>query len=137
MIWFRHECAARHDPRLQILGSLSGAEGLGIYWSLLEEIGKHSNSFQLKILGTLTFSEFSLKNPDPPDIRDVPMLPVNILARNLFTSPRKLLSVIDLSARLGLFDPERWLSLGILYSPAFERRAERYLRWLLARNSTP
>jgi len=48
MKWFHHECAARYDPKLQILGSQYGSEGIGIYWGLLEEIGQHSDTFNLK-----------------------------------------------------------------------------------------
>ena len=62
MKWFHHECAARYDSKLQILGSLYGAEGIGIYWGLLEEIGQHSDTFHLKVIGfdekiDKTFSE--------------------------------------------------------------------------------
>ena len=51
MKWFHHECAARYDSKLQTLGSLFGAEGIGIYWGLLEEIGQHSDTFYLKVIG--------------------------------------------------------------------------------------
>ena len=51
MKWFHHECAARYDPKLQILGSQYGSEGIGIYWGLLEEIGQHSDTFNLKVTG--------------------------------------------------------------------------------------
>ncbi len=51
MKWFHHECAARYDSKLQILGSHYGAEGIGIYWGLLEEIGQHSDTFHLKVIG--------------------------------------------------------------------------------------
>ena len=51
MKWFHHECAARYDSKLQILGSEHGAEGIGIYWGLLEEIGQHSDTFHLKVIG--------------------------------------------------------------------------------------
>ena len=40
MKWFHQECAAKHDPKLQTLGASHGAEGLGIFWGLLEEIGQ-------------------------------------------------------------------------------------------------
>ena len=63
MKWFHHECAARYDSKLQILGSHFGAEGIGIYWGLLEEIGQHSDTFHLKVIGVneeidKTFSKY-------------------------------------------------------------------------------
>jgi hypothetical protein len=143
MKWFHHETAARHDPKLQVLGSSHGAEGLGIFWGLLEEIGQHSDTFHLKVLGISTDADKSFANlvenaeqstadalGNNIDINKVPRLPVKILAKNLFSSPRKLASVIDTCVEIGLFDSLKWLKFNVLYSPAFEQRADDYTRRL-------
>ena len=110
MKWFHHECAARHDPKLQVLGSQFGAEGIGIFWGLLEEIGQHSDTFHLKVTGISP--EIDTKHfPHQP----IPCLPIKILAKNLFTSHTKLKSVIDLCVEIGLFDPDKWLHYNLLY----------------------
>ena len=71
MKWFHHECAARYDSKLQILGSHYGAEGIGIYWGLLEEIGQHSDTFHLKVVGVneeidQTFSKLLQNSKESP-----------------------------------------------------------------------
>jgi hypothetical protein len=89
MKWFHHECAARHQPKLQILGSTHGAEGLGIFWGLLEEIGQHSDTFHLKVmqiseesdqtfLNLLQTSERSADNFPATyfDLTEIPRLPL-------------------------------------------------------------
>ncbi|MBI5021787.1 MAG: DUF4373 domain-containing protein [Ignavibacteriales bacterium] len=134
MKWFHHECAARHDPKLQVLGSTYGAEGIGIYWGLLEDIGQHSDTFHLKLTGispeidqkfsnTASGSQFLLRNP-----QSIPRLPLKILSKNLFTSPKKLKNVIELCVEVGLFDSDKWLNYNLLYSPSFEQRADDYTR---------
>lgn len=134
MKWFHHECAARHDPKLQVLGSAHGAEGIGIYWGLLEEIGQHSDTFHLKVTGISEesdkkFLEFIHEGKNnPTEILNVPKLPFKILAKNLFTSPKKLNNVIEICAEAGLFDPDKWLNYNLLYSPSFEHRADDYTR---------
>lgn len=141
MKWFHHETAARHDPKLQMLGSSHGAEGLGIFWGLLEEIGQHSDTFYLKILGISeeadkTFMNL-LANPGADnefptnaqlDLRMVPKLTAKILAKNLFTSAKRLKSVIQTSVDVGLFDSYKWLKFNVLHSPSFELRADDYTR---------
>ncbi len=141
MKWFHHECAARHDPKLQILGSTHGAEGLGIYWGLLEEIGQHSDTFHLKVMqiseesdqtfmNLLQTSEKAADNFSAVhlDLARVPRLPVRILGKNLFTSLRKLKEVIETCVQVGLFDSHKWLKFNVLYSPSFEQRADDYTR---------
>jgi hypothetical protein len=143
MKWFHHECSARHDPKLQVLGSAHGAEGLGIFWGLLEEIGQHSDTFHLKVLGISEAPDRSfmeiLHNPENSvsssfdsqlDLQKVPRLPAKILAKNLFTSQRNLRAVIETSVGVGLFDSDKWLKFNVLYSPPFEQRADDYTRRL-------
>ena len=141
MKWFHHECAARHDPKLQVLGASHGADGLGIYWGLLEEIGQHSDTFHLKVMGINgeadeQFSDF-LRYPQtiPQNpfgncsiITAIPRLPVKLLAKNLFTSPKKLQAVVAFCIEVGLFDARKWLEFNVLYSPSFEHRADDYTR---------
>ena len=141
MKWFHHECAAKHDPKLQTLGDEFGAEGLGIYWGLLEEIGQHSDTFHLKVTGISHEADSDLDSltqgserltmkafPSQLDLKKIPQLSVRLLAKNLFTPPQKLAKVLEAVARIGLFDSAKWLKYNILYSPSFELRADDYTR---------
>jgi hypothetical protein len=134
MKWFHHECAARHDPKLQVLGSQYGAEGSGIYWGLLEDIGQHSDTFHLKVIGISMESDkkfletLQIRPDNEGGMQKVPILPIKILAKNLFTSPKKLKNVIELCVNVGLFDADKWLNYNLLYSPSFEHRADDYTR---------
>jgi hypothetical protein len=148
MKWFHHECAARHDPKLQILGATHRAEGLGIFWGLLEEIGHHSDTFHLKILGIseeidqrfLSFLQEPLEKRkvfgdafiDPGRI---PRLPMKILAKNLFTTRRRLVEVINTCVGVGLFDSRKWSEFNVLHSSSFEQRADDYTRRLQRRHT--
>lgn len=149
MKWFHHECAARHQPKLQILGSTHGAEGLGIFWGLLEEIGQHSDTFHLKVMqisresdqtfiNLLRTSERSADNffADHLDLTEIPRLPLKILAKNLFTSPHRLREVIETGVQVGLFDAAKWLRFNVLYSPSFEQSADDYTRRMHKKTDT-
>jgi hypothetical protein len=139
MKWFQHECTAKHDPWLQILGEEFGAEGTGVYWGLLEEIGHSSSTFRLKVTGASVESDRAyvdvlLRGKDPAVSIDipagviVPTVRLGILARLLFTTEEKLLGIIERLATLGVFDESNWHAYGLLYSPAFEQRADAYTR---------
>ncbi len=141
MKWFHHECAARHDPKLQVLGSTHGAEGVGLFWALLEEIGQHSDTFHLKIIGInreaderfsdfLRYPTITSESPfeDCDFIAHVPRLPVKLLAKNLFTSQKKLQTVIAFCVEISLFDYRKWVEYNVLYSSSFEKRADDYTR---------
>ncbi len=141
MKWFHHDCTARHDPRLQILGATHGPEGLGIFWGLLEEIGQHSDTFHLKVMEFSKKSDKSfailLENPRKEsndlfdhnvDLSRIPRLPVKTLAKNLFTTSKTLTTIIATCISAGLFDRQKWLRYNVLYSPSFERRGDDYTR---------
>jgi hypothetical protein len=141
MKWFHHECSAKHDPRLQILGAAFGAQGLGVYWGVLEEIGQHSDTFHLKVTDISDevdhkFEEFCMKPNESSetisglsvDLSRVPRFPVKILAKVLFTTPKRLRAIIEQCVQVGLFDRCKWLTYNILYSPSFEQRADDYTR---------
>ena len=143
MKWFHHECAARHDPKLQMLGTAHGGEGLGTFWGLLEEIGQHSETFHLKVTANNdeadhNFSQMMQRNPEDgvatfnshTDLNEIPMLPLKILARNLFTTSNRLKAIIETCVTVGLFDQSKWLQFNVLYSPSFEQRADDYTRRL-------
>jgi hypothetical protein len=143
MKWFHHECAARYDSKLQILGSKHGAEGIGIYWGLLEEIGQHSDTFHLKVIGVneeidQTFSKFLQNSKESQQkyfatvvtATSIPILPIKILSRNLFASPKRVIQVIQTAAEIGLFDLQKWTEFNVLYSQSFEQRADDYTRRL-------
>jgi len=141
MKWFHHECTAKHDPKLQMLGEEQGAEGLGVYWGLLEEIGHHSDTFHIKITGVS--AECDHASADANLDREgsivslrvsagdkVPIMTLKLLARLLFTTEKRLRAVIEKSVEVGLFDEARWRTSRLLYSPAFEHRADNYTRRL-------
>ena len=143
MKWFHHECAARYDSKLQILGSHFGAEGIGIYWGLLEEIGQHSDTFHLKVIGVneeidRTFSKKLKSSTESQQnyfmilskATNIPILPIKILSRNLFASPKRVIQVIQTAAEIGLFDLQKWSEFNVLYSQSFEQRADDYTRRL-------
>jgi hypothetical protein len=143
MKWFHHECAARYDSKLQILGSHFGAEGIGIYWGLLEEIGQHSDTFHLKVIGVneeidKTFSKIMKSSTEsqqnyfmiPSKATNIPILPIKILSRNLFASPKRVIQVIQTAAEIGLFDLQKWSEFNVIYSQSFEQRADDYTRRL-------
>jgi len=148
MKWFHHECAAKHDPKLQTLGAQHGAEGLGIFWGLLEEIGQHSDTFYLKISGISAIADRTFEEilqdeaKAPPElgrervaIGSLPRFPLKILAKILFTSPQKLERVIHSAVEIGLFERKPWQEYSILHSQAFERRADDYTRRVHRRHS--
>ncbi len=149
MKWFHHDCTARHDPRLQILGATHGPEGLGIFWGLLEEIGQHSDTFHLKIMQISKKSDKSFANllensrKESNDLVDrnvnlskIPRLPVKTLAKNLFTTSKTLTAIISTCISAGLFDRQKWARYSVLYSPAFERRGDDYTRRVQRRSGS-
>jgi hypothetical protein len=130
MKWFHHECAAKHDPKLQTLGAFFGAEGLGMYWGILEEIGQHSDAFHLKVTGISEeldkkFTDLQVSplpqrtGPFTPSVgvNRVPKIPLKILARILFTTPKKLKAMIETSVEIGLFDSAKCLHQRTLSMP--------------------
>lgn len=141
MKWFHHDSTARHDPKLQILGAQHGPEGWGIFWALLEEIAQHSDTFHLKVMEFSKKSDKSFANllessqeesavlfGPSIDLRKIPRLPVKTLAKNLFTTTKTLISVIDTCTHVNLFDRQKWVKYNVLYSPSFEHRADDYTR---------
>ena len=141
MKWFHHDCAASHDPKLQILGATHGAEGLGVFWGLLEQIGQHSDTFHLKIMEISEKADKSFANlilqPEKDseqmfeshvDLARIPRLPIKNLAKNVFTSSKRLPKVITSCIDIGLFDRQKWLKYNVLHSASFERRGDDYTR---------
>jgi hypothetical protein len=141
MKWFHHECSARHDPKLQTLGNAFGMEGIGIYWSLLEEIGEHSDTFHLKVSGLSEETDQLFmdlcQNPHGiqsspfvgvKDMTKVPRVPLKILAREFYVSAEKFADVVSFAVQLGLFDSTKWLQFNVLHSSGFEHRADDYTR---------
>ena len=141
MKWFHHDCAASSDPKLQFLGTAHGLEGIGLFWILLEEIGQHSDTFHLKLIGSskecdrnfmnlLTNQETRQDNlfGSHLDPTKIPQLQVRTLAKHHFSSTKKLMAVIRSCTNIGLFDRQKWLQFNVLYSPSFEQRADEYTR---------
>jgi len=141
MKWFQHDCAARLDPRIRTLGKRVRAEGMGIFWGLLEEIGRDSETFHLKVRdyspdADARFDDLKRTSAASPpdaatpafDLEEIPQLSIRILAADLFTTPGRLRTTIDAALDVGLFDRATWQAYNILYSAGFARRADNYHR---------
>jgi hypothetical protein len=139
MKWFHHECSATHDPKLVLLSEEFEAEGIGVYWGLLELIGYHSDTFHIKVTGVSAEADKAYVNAllcrdDPtasipvPAGASIPMFGLGILAGLVHTTEERLLEIIEKSASLGILDQYKWHTYGLLHSPAFERSAEAYTR---------
>lgn len=141
MKWFQHDCAARLDPRIRTLGQTVRAEGMGIFWGLLEEIGRDSETFHLKVRDHSSEADARFdalaRNPHVahPDVaaplvnlENIPQLSLRILAADLFTTPGRLRKTIDAAVDAGLFEREKWQAYNVLYSTGFARRADNYHR---------
>jgi hypothetical protein len=141
MKWFQHDCGARHDPQIRALGKKAGGEGLWIYFGLLETLGEHSETVHLKVLDIAPEADRAFeklrRNPDgissdlfdlSLDIKRIPRLSVAILAEDLLTTPETLKKTIRVAVALELFDRDKWRKYNVLYSPAFDRRADNYYR---------
>ncbi len=139
MKWFKHDCTAMHDPRMQRLGSTLGLEGVAVYWGLLEAIGHLSDTFHLRITGVNEEADrhFGLVRNKPPIARRffgrtvpasaaLPYYPLDLMANNYFTTPAKILAVISAAVELELFDRDKWCRWSILYSRMFEKQADEY-----------
>ncbi len=139
MKWFRHECSALHDPKLYLLAAAHGAEGIGVYWGLLEEIGFHSDTFHLKVAGVSAESDQAyvdaLMHGKEPLVsihalagENIPIMHVGILAGLVCVPEDRLLKIIERLVELGLLDQSNWLAYGLLHSPDLERLADAYIR---------
>ncbi|MGB5872898.1 MAG: Lin1244/Lin1753 domain-containing protein [Bacteroidota bacterium] len=140
MKWFKHDCMASLDPRLSFLAKDHGVEGLGIYWILLEEMGRLSNTLHLKIQGLSPKADRNfealkdrcrrvrIENGTPKPIADIPVYPAEILGNRAFTAVEKVKSVIGKCVDVGLFDEVKWTDYGILSSRDFASMADEYTR---------
>jgi hypothetical protein len=141
MKWFQHDCSARHDHRIRTLGRGLRAEGVGIYWGLLEEIGRDSETFHLKVVGHSPEADRAFESMradrsasaggpfgSAADLGRIPEYSFRILAADLFTTPGRLAKAIAAAVAAGLFDPDKWASCNVLYSPGLARRADNYCR---------
>ena len=140
MQWFHHASTARFSPAINELGIAMRAEGIGVFWNLLEAIAHHSDTFHLKVTGfsveiDRAFDELSAESsgvsPDlfqlAPDFNQIPKISEKVLARTTFTTRGKLAKTITALVALGLLDADKWLKYNILYSPFLVRCAEGYL----------
>jgi hypothetical protein len=139
MKWFQHECSSKHDPMLHLLAEEFGAEGWGVYWGLLEEIGHHSDTYHIKVTGASATADQAYvdallhgKGPTvsvhAPAGASIPMVGLGVLARQLFTTEERLLGIIEKLVALGILDRFKWDTYGLLYSSGFEQRADVYTR---------
>ncbi len=147
MRWFKHDCMARNDPRLMVLLARHGCEGLCLYWILLEETGKLSNTLHLKISGLSTDADSSFNKLQKPEqfLRDpwqysrhpkeIPVYPAEILAKSVNTKLEKLRYVIATCVDIGLFDETKWIGHNVLYCPGFASLADPYTRAMNKRSS--
>lgn len=140
MQWFHHDSTARFSPAINELGIATRAEGIGVFWNLLEAIAQHSDTFHLKVTGfsveiDRAFDELRVESsgvsPDlfrlAPDFNQIPRISEKVLARTTFTTRGKLARTITALVALGLIDADKGLKYNILYSPFLVRCAEGYL----------
>jgi hypothetical protein len=141
MRWFHHDCTAKYDPKFQRLGERFGAEGAGIYWGILEELGRSDDSYYLKVIGLSVEADeqfaHAMKNPplhvpsvDPAPLRGIAVLSAKPLAQALFTRTQRLKEVLDFCAEIDLIDEVLWDTYAVIFSPGFERRADPYAQRL-------
>ena len=140
MKWFKHDCMASLDPRLSFLAKDHGVEALGIYWIILEEMGRLSNTLHLKIQGPSPKADrnfedlkdrsrrFRYENGTPRPVDDIPVYPAEILASRTFTTVEKVKSVIGKCVDIGLFEEVKWTDYGILCSRDLASMADEYTR---------
>ena len=139
MKWFHHDCSAKYDTKLQVLGHEYGPEGIGIYWMLLEEIGRQSDTFHIKVTGVSPQADQAYAKAlaegnaiagliQSSDDRVIPRISLKALAKVLFTTEELVGRIIGRSVEEGLFDEARWQTYGLLFSPAFEDGADNYTR---------
>ena len=55
-LFFTHDFYARQDPKLQSVLAEHGAEGLGIYWCIIEQLYEQGGSFPLKVFKSIAFA---------------------------------------------------------------------------------
>jgi hypothetical protein len=147
MKWFHHDTEASQDPGMQLLGNAHGATGFGIYWSIIERIGYHSETFRLKVSGLSDEADrrFAADFRDvesggevqqgfPRQPEKIPDIQFRILAKTLFTGRRKLKAVIRTCVGAGLFDEKLWTGYNILYSATLESGADTYTQRRMRRH---
>lgn len=55
-LWFKHDYNARNDPKLLEVNMTFGAEGIGIYWMLVELLYEQHGILNNKEIATLIYS---------------------------------------------------------------------------------
>jgi hypothetical protein len=116
-----------------------GLAGVGAYWAILEEIGRRSGTFRLRIDDKPGFCQMVLsrftgpRRAEPvqrPDatLGDPPVVAISVFGRTLRMRPARLRRILRTLVTVGLFDRLEWEEGGVLYSRGFERRADEYTR---------
>lgn len=104
MIWFQHEVNAQDDIKLKLLRRSCGMSGIGLWWCLVEKVGKEGMG------GYLEFSKY----------------PVDELSRDWTIDKEELIKVFNLLGDLGLID-KKFLTTGI-FIEALPKRADDYTK---------
>jgi len=139
MRWFRHETEAHTKVKIQMLLENEGLAGPGAYWAILEEIGRRSGTFRLRIddppgFWNTIMNRFTRPRRAEPShgpqatLSEPPVVGISVLGRTLRTRPARLRRILRTCVKVGLFDRLEWDGGRVLYSRGFERRADEYTR---------
>ena len=111
MKWFKLDCDFRYDPKVLSLIQQFGCQEACSFWVLLlayvGENGMPGCEIQV--------SEFGAHSP-------------NLLATFVGSKPKKVLTLVDASAKLGLICAERWTNDRRIYIPSMLKRLDDYTR---------
>ncbi len=140
MRWFKHDCMARNDPRLMEVVQRHGGEGLALYWTVLEETGRLSNTLHLKITGLSEDADQSFRDLQEGVkvdqffgrhsncIDEIPEFGAKLLAGTIKAKAETLEKVLTTCVEFNLFDRKKWEAHNVLYSPDFASLADPYHR---------
>lgn len=140
MRWFKHDCLSRSDPRLMEVVQRHGGEGLALYWTVLEEMGRLSNTLHLKVTGLSEGADRSfrgLQDGTGQDrcfgehvecIEEIPEFGARLLAASVKAKVETLEKVLATCVEFKIFDRAKWDEYNVLYSPDFASLADPYTR---------
>jgi hypothetical protein len=140
MRWFKHDCLTRSDPRMMEVVQRHGGEGLALYWTVLEETGRLSNTMHLKVTGLSEGADRSFRDlqegaelgscfGEHADCVDqIPEFGAKLLAGSIRTKVETLAKVLSTCVEFKLFDRAKWEEYNVLYSSDFAALADPYTR---------
>ena len=119
MKWFSHDCDSLSNPKIKVLIYRHGITAYGVYFGLLEIIGKEIDG-----------------NQEPHEMGLFPKcFPLELLAAEFRIELDKLIKIIDSIADLGLINNEKWSQDKIIFCPKLIQRADDYTRKIIRSKS--